>query len=451
MDRFAIGFGLRLLCKSTMEGNYLMPGSFDCFLELQGSMPENSQQYQLPNPNFIEPQQIEGAFPFGVVDMQEFDQSVPFLNCNNQGDVVENFAGANDGKNVAEQCGDSHRESSGEEKDSPWKRVKWTDEMVKLLITAVSYAQEIASCDSNGNGRKTSLLLPKIGKWKAISMVMVERGCQVSPQQCEDKFYDLNKKYKKLNDMLGRGISCDVVENPALLDSIDLPDIEKENVRKILNTKQLFYKEMCSYHNENRLYLPHDRALQQSLQVALKGRNYSEYYGEKLYIPDNLGVTCILPGVPAKRNKLGEEDGAGSSLDTFNISEPDPYPPKDHAKMNNLGVEHGAGSSHNTFNGSEPYPPKDHANDNLVFKDSGEGQGLQNQWMMSGALQLQEQKLKIQARRLELEKKQFAWLSSSRRADRELDKMRLENEFLKLENAQLAFELKRRELGAYLD
>ncbi|KAK3031525.1 hypothetical protein RJ639_036039 [Escallonia herrerae] len=416
-------------------------------------MPENSQQYQLPNPNFIEPQQIEDAFPFGVVDMPEFEQSVPFLNCNNQGDVVENFASANDGINVAEICGDSHRESGGEEKDSLWKRVKWTDEMVKLLITAVSYAQEIASCDSNGSGRKTSLLLPKIGKWKAISMVMVERGCQVSPQQCEDKFYDLNKKYKKLNDMLGRGISCDVVEKPTLLDSIDLPDIEKENVRKILNTKQLFYKEMCSYHNENRLYLPHDQALQQSLQVALKGRNYSQYYWEKLYIPDNLGGTCILPGLSAKRNKLGEEDGTGSSLDPFNISESDPYPPKDHAKMDNLGEEHGAGSSHDTFKGSEPYPypPKDHANDNLVFKDSGEGQGLQNQWMISGALKLQEQKLKIEARRLELEKKQFAWVSSSQLADRELDKMRLENEFLKLENAQLAFELKRRELGAYLD
>jgi hypothetical protein len=82
-------------------------------------------------------------------------------------------------------------------------------------------------------------VLQKKGKWKSISKVMAERGFHVSPQQCEDKFNDLNKRYKRLNDMLGRGTSCQVVENPALLDVIDyLTEKEKDDVRKILSSKQ---------------------------------------------------------------------------------------------------------------------------------------------------------------------------------------------------------------------
>ena len=70
--------------------------------------------------------------------------------------------------------------------------------------------------------------------------------------------------------MLGRGTSCKVVENPAVLDEIDyLKAKEKDDVRKILNSKHLFYEEMCSYHNGNRLHLPHEPELLHSLQLVL--------------------------------------------------------------------------------------------------------------------------------------------------------------------------------------
>ncbi|KAJ6817292.1 uncharacterized protein M6B38_412110 [Iris pallida] len=69
---------------------------------------------------------------------------------------------------------------------------------------------------------------------------------------------------------LRRGTSCKVVENPSLLDVMDhLSDKAKDDVRKILSSKHLFYEEMCSYHNGNRLHLPADPALHRSLQLAL--------------------------------------------------------------------------------------------------------------------------------------------------------------------------------------
>ncbi|WOL10992.1 hypothetical protein Cni_G19753 [Canna indica] len=68
-----------------------------------------------------------------------------------------------------------------------------------------------------------------------------ERGCKVSPQQCEDKFNDLNKRYKRLTDILGRGTSCRIVENPALLDHMtNLSEKLKDDVRKILSSKHLY-------------------------------------------------------------------------------------------------------------------------------------------------------------------------------------------------------------------
>ncbi|KAK6131511.1 hypothetical protein DH2020_034751 [Rehmannia glutinosa] len=164
-------------------------------------------------------------------------------------------------------------DASKGKKASQWHRVKWTDTMVRLLITAVSYITEEAIECTGGSRRKLSNLQKK-GKWKSVSKVMAERGHFVSPQQCEDKFNDLNKRYKRLNEILGRGTSCEVVENPTLLDVMDhISEKSKEEVRKILSSKHLHYEEMCSYHNGNRLHLPHDLELQRSLRLALLPRD----------------------------------------------------------------------------------------------------------------------------------------------------------------------------------
>ncbi|RRT76338.1 hypothetical protein B296_00023663 [Ensete ventricosum] len=147
---------------------------------------------------------------------------------------------------------DAQNEAGEGKKVSPWLRMKSTDAMVWLLITAVSYVGEDNASESSG--RRKYVILQKKGKWKAISKVMAERGCYVSPQQCEDKFNDLNKRYKKLMDILGRRTTCRVVENPALLCHMsNLPEKMKDDVWKILSSKHLFYEEIKKKDSEKNM------------------------------------------------------------------------------------------------------------------------------------------------------------------------------------------------------
>ncbi|URE08255.1 hypothetical protein MUK42_23410 [Musa troglodytarum] len=128
--------------------------------------------------------------------------------------------------------------------------MKWTDGMVRLLIQVVYRVGD----DGGGAGKKSSsaaaaaasasALLQKKGKWKSVSRAMMEKGFFVSPQQCEDKFNDLNKRYKRVNDLLGKGTACRVVENQSLLETMDLSPKAKEEARKLLNSKHLFFREM---------------------------------------------------------------------------------------------------------------------------------------------------------------------------------------------------------------
>uniref|UniRef100_A0ACD5VR91 Uncharacterized protein n=1 Tax=Avena sativa TaxID=4498 RepID=A0ACD5VR91_AVESA len=153
----------------------------------------------------------------------------------------------------------------------PWSRMKWTDGMVRLLITVVYNAGDdgegvsaggrtaashgkggasAAAHGHGGHGQQAAAQQQKKGKWKSVSRAMMENGFMVSPQQCEDKFNDLNKRYKRVVDLLGRGKACRVVENPALLDGMDeLTPRAKEEERKLLSSKHLFFREMCTYHN----------------------------------------------------------------------------------------------------------------------------------------------------------------------------------------------------------
>ncbi|PPR98262.1 hypothetical protein GOBAR_AA22410 [Gossypium barbadense] len=129
---------------------------------------------------------------------------------------------------------DGHGEKCEGKNGWPWKRMKWKDNVVRLLIAVVSCVGDEEGVE--GLKRK-SRILQKKGKWKTVSKIMISKGCHVSPQQCEDKFNDLNKRYKKMNDILGRGTSCRVVENPSLMDSMPhLSQKAKDN-------------EMCAYHN----------------------------------------------------------------------------------------------------------------------------------------------------------------------------------------------------------
>lgn len=320
-----------------------------------------------------------------------------------------------------------------------WHRVKWTNSMVKLLITAVSYlSEEMASFERCPGGRRKYLNLHKKGKWKSVSKVMAERGFFVSPQQCEDKFNDLNKRYKKLNDILGKGISCQVVEKPALLDMMGhLPNKTKDEVRKILNSKHLFYEEMCSYHNNNRLHLPHDPTLQQSLQLALRSRDDND--------------------ADSRRDMEDmDEDGHDAEIDDHEEYEEncrrEVYALSgDRFKRMKQGLDlkdltSGSQLTQDLCQGFHLQSQNKSVDMNVSFSEN-QKTASQEQLLKVQSRQLEEQKLKIELEALELEKQRFKWERFCKRKDRELETFRMENEKMKLENERLALEVKHMEMG----
>lgn len=356
----------------------------------------------------------------------------------NKGDHGKTAASDEEDPSFSTEDGsDGHNEAGKGKKGSLWHRVKWTDGMVRLLITAVSYIGEDAASECHSGAKRKAVISQKKGKWKSISKVMAERGCYVSPQQCEDKFNDLNKRYKRLNDILGRGTSCKVVESPALLDLMgDLSDKAKDDVRKILSSKQLFYEEMCSYHNGNRLHLPTDPALQRSLQLAL--RRSDEHDTKR-----------------TRQEDVDEDDQGADTDDGEDDAEENNILHKDigiacFPKRMKQGVHYeqvGFGNSSVSHDCNiRPHPQGNFVDMNQVMPEGSNTDWAQKQWVSSRSLQLAEQRLHIQAQMLELEQQRFKWQRFSRKKDRELDEMRMENEKMKLENEQLLLELKRKEL-----
>ncbi|OIW06593.1 hypothetical protein TanjilG_03987 [Lupinus angustifolius] len=408
------------------------------------------QHQTLPRQGSSVHSSVHEGFPLTMGTLQNCDHTIPMTDFS-KADRSKNSASEEDEPSFTEDGFDGHHESGRGKKGSPWQRVKWSDKMVKLLITAVSYIGEDGTSDGSGSRRRKFVILQKKGKWKSISKVMAERGYHVSPQQCEDKFNDLNKRYKKLNDMLGRGTSCQVVENPALLDLIDyLSEKEKDDVRKILSSKHLFYEEMCSYHNSNRLHLPHDPALQRSLQLALRNRDDHDN--------DDIGRS---------RHDDHDEDDQDDEVDGHDEVEENCashgdsrgiYGPFGGSMKKKLKQCHGHEDASTFVN---PLSCQDHnkhayphaqmvqSDSSQVLPEGTRAAWLQKQWFESHSLQLEEQKLQIQVEMLELEKQRFKWERFSKKKDRELEKLRMENERMRLENEHIALELKRKEIGGF--
>lgn len=318
-------------------------------------------------------------------------------------------------------------------KASQWHRVKWSDDMVRLLITAVSYISEETANEYGGGVRRKFVHLQKKGKWKSISKVMAERGHFVSSQQCEDKFNDLNKRYKRLNDLCGKGTTCQVVEKPSLLDDLDIPEKSKEEARKILTSKHLHYEEMCSYHNGNRLYLPPDMELQRLLRLALRSKDehddndvkrhphddndeleHEADYDDRVECEEHLGICakrakqCLRPEEFSFRNSVNPVDSNKSLGFQVENAEADPRRLPSEGMKTNMS---------------------------------------QKQWIEYRNLQIEEQRLHIQEQMLELEKERLKWQRFCRKKDQELEAAKMEIEKMRLENERMALELKRKEMG----
>lgn len=424
------------------SGNMMQGAGSYGVLDLQTSMqiPHHHHHHHLqqsgsnPNPNFSHLGLSAAGFSHQLTQIPESSDQhsgIPFMDYGKSGSAMDHSKTAvSDDDEVAghtdEGTGPSHSTEKGGKKGAgtPWQRMKWTDAMVKLLITAVSYTGEDAS-DCNGGTRRKFTVLQKKGKWKAISKVMGERGCYVSPQQCEDKFNDLNKRYKRLTDILGRGTSCKVVENPALLDQMDhLSDKVKDDVRKILSSKHLFYEEMCSYHNGNRINLPADPALQKALLLALRNREEADL---------------------TKRGFSGEGDEEEHSMNSEDDDEDDLQETDMHAYPHKRMREDNACCGNSSYGNSGGRGGRLDINQALFERGTNCG----NMGCVGGGeqvLELEKKKLQLQAQSLELERQRFKWERFSKKKDRELQRMKMQNERMRLENERMALQLKHKEL-----
>ncbi|KAL5208739.1 hypothetical protein ABZP36_033174 [Zizania latifolia] len=326
---------------------------------------------------------------------------------------------AGDGQHHDRCCGGGGGGGGGKG-GSQWHRMKWSSDMVKLLVSAVAYIEEDVGTDyGTGSGRRKHAMLKKKGKWKLVSTAMTERGFPVSPQQCEDKFNDLNKRYKRLTEILGRGTACQIVEDPQLLEGVPLSGKLKEEARKHLSSKHLHYEEMCSYHNRNRLCLLEDLTLQKSLRVALRS-------GEE----------------HAKKNPFGYDDEDFSEDDD------------DDDEFNDLEVS--AKGHHHEIHGAKRLKHDQEETRfganlsdvalidmNKMFSEGSGGPSVEKSPPSPGMhdIRIEKQRLKIKALMLKIKQKHFKWQRFSKEKERELEKMKLENEKMKLENERLELEL----------
>lgn len=414
-------------------GGGFLSGPNGGILDLESSIPRR-QEIQLGHPMLAHHQHhmnvmsgVKGDYdPIGLVEVKG---SIPKV-CSTtvKGKAVAPF-NANNDYNLSDEDEPSYTDDGGEnfegakgKKGSPWQRMKWTDNVVRLLIAIVACVGDDGTLESGEGLKRKSGILQKKGKWKTVSKIMISKGCHVSPQQCEDKFNDLNKRYKRLNDILGRGTSCRVVENPALMDSMPhLSAKAKDDVRKILSSKHLFYKEMCAYHNGQRIPDCHDLDLQ--------------------------GYSLPL-GRCSKDNNGSDEEEAEENHDTEDDeldNEDDNDADHDRERMRRMGDRKKASEEDGHF---WPQYVLDSFEVEMgeIFQDPTKSLWERRDWIKKQKLQLQEQRVGFQAEALELEKQRYKWLRYCSKKDRELERLRLENERMKLENERKVLQLRQKEL-----
>uniref|UniRef100_A0A0A9DXA8 Myb/SANT-like DNA-binding domain-containing protein n=1 Tax=Arundo donax TaxID=35708 RepID=A0A0A9DXA8_ARUDO len=326
-----------------------------------------------------------------------------------------------------EDADDGHGKAAAAAASSQWHRVKWTSDMVKLLVSAVAYIDEDVDVDhGTSSGRKKHAMLKRKGKWKLVSSAMNERGFAVSPQQCEDKFNDLNKRYKRLTEILGRGTACQIVENPALLERVSLSVKLKEEAKKHLSSKHLHYEEMCSYHNRNRLCLLDDPVLQKSLRLALRSRD--EHGKKSSFGFDDEDYQMLF----------SDDDEDDEFNDDIEVSAEDCH----HRVHSTKKLKHDHEETHCGSHLSEVAA----IDMNRMLSEGSGGPAAERNPSGMHSVQIEKQRLKIKAQMLKIEQRHFKWLRFSKEKDRELEKMKLENEKMALENERLELELKLKEI-----
>ncbi|KAJ7005141.1 hypothetical protein NC653_009837 [Populus alba x Populus x berolinensis] len=418
---------------SGLRGRFLSDSSGG-LLDLESPI-HRHQQSQLGHPSLAHQHQMNvmGCFdndhqPTGLMEMKGSTSKGYLVNFG-KGRAASPFNSAHSGDGSEDDDQSFMEDGNGEnstgakgKQGSPWQRMKWTDNVVRLLISVVACVGDDDTFDGMGGLKRKSGLLQKKGKWKTVSKLMIGKGCHVSPQQCEDKFNDLNKRYKRLNEILGRGTSCRVVENPALMDSMPhLSAKAKDDVRKILSSKHLFYKEICAYHNGQRIPNCQDFDLQGcSLPLERCSKETNGSGGDEVEGNDDSDDDESNNEADNNADENGE---SVSQLCERIVNEEHAHLCSQSGRQNSFGVEMTA-----------------------IFQDTNVSPWERKEWIKKQRLQLLEQRVNIKAQAFELEKQQFKWLRYRSKKDKEFERLRLENERKRLENRQSAFQLRQKQL-----
>lgn len=348
-------------------------------------------------------------------------------------------------------------DSGGKRNASPWQRMKWTDAMVKLLIAMVFYigddqggseGNDVGKKKGGGGGGGAGGALQKKGKWKSVSKAMMERGFFVSPQQCEDKFNDLNKRYKRVNDILGKGTSCKVVENQSLLDTMDhLSPKIKEEVRKLLNSKHLFFREMCAYHNSC------NGGAQHSAEAGADSSHIQQQQQRRacLHSSDNS---------PNVHNIIGRTETEGSKMmKGVSVEEDDDEDDEDddndeveggargHDHDSDLDVKTSHKRTRNEMHASDLTSLQEFSSElKFVVQDGTKSSWEKRQWMRIRLMQLEEKRMNQQCQAFELEKQKMKWSKFRHKKERDMEAERLANERMMLQNERMVLMLRQKEL-----
>ncbi|GKV39628.1 hypothetical protein SLEP1_g47374 [Rubroshorea leprosula] len=421
---------------------------------------QNNQNPQNPNHLHTHPQIVA----FARHDAEHHQQPQPSVKQGYQFAVKSkqpsSFSDEDEpGSNADDGTGDAKR------KMSPWQRMKWTDNMVKLLIMAVYYIGDEAGSEGNdpSSKKKAGGVLQKKGKWKSVSRAMMEKGSYVSPQQCEDKFNDLNKRYKRVNDILGKGTACRVVENQALLDTMDLSPKMKDEVKKLLNSKHLFFREMCAYHNS----CGHGGGAgtggtNHSPEVAAEPSQIQHQQAQQrrcLHSSDNAQVTANLSRIEtdgSKLTKVHSEDEDDEDDESDEDEDDEEETTDGHSRGHCLhgqddDDENEEKSSHKRPR-KGPYPSVPPLMQQFsrelmaLMQDESKSAWEKKQWMKVRLMQLEEQQVSYQYQAYELEKQRLKWIKFSSKKEREMERAKLENERRRLENDRLVLLVRQKEL-----
>lgn len=160
-----------------MEGNLsqggMVPGGAPFGgLDLQGSIrlshqaqyahAVHQQQHPVQRQGSLIHPSVHEAFPLTIGTVNNSDQAISMTNYN-KGDKGKILASDEDEPSYTDDGADGHNEASRGKKGSPWHRVKWTEKMVRLLITAVSYIGEDMCSDCEGGMRRKLAVLQKKG------------------------------------------------------------------------------------------------------------------------------------------------------------------------------------------------------------------------------------------------------------------------------------------------